>query len=401
VIKPYPLSTEKTDVIIIGAGASGLMCSIEAGKRLRKVLVIDHAKKPGQKILMSGGGRCNFTNYHINSDHYISHNPHFCKSALSRYTPGDFLRLVQKHHIAFSEKAQGQLFSDGSSRDILNMLLSECKEAGVSFLLNSKIEKIEHVSERHFKVYSSRGNYTCQSLVVTTGGLSIPAIGASPLGYEIAEQFHIKVWPRSAGLVPFTLQPKDKEKLSTLSGIGVDAVVSNKRQSFGENVLFTHRGLSGSAILQMSSYWQPGEELTINLLPEIDLVDVLKEQQQQRPKRKVKSVLAEYLPKRLVAVMVKNDLAESPLRTISHKQFKEISARLKHWTIKPSGTEGYRTAEVTLGGVDCNAISSKTMETHQVAGLFFIGEVLDVSGWLGGYNLQWAWSSGWCAGQYV
>jgi predicted Rossmann fold flavoprotein len=401
VVKQYPLLTEKTDVIIIGAGASGLMCSIEAGKCHRKVLVIDHAKKPGRKILMSGGGRCNFTNHYINADNYISHNPHFCKSALSRYTPGDFLRLVQKHQIAFSEKAHGQLFCDGSSREILNMLLSECKEAGVSFLLNSKIEKIEHVGERHFKVYSSEGNYVCQSLVVATGGLSMPAIGASPLGYEIAEQFHIKVWPRSAGLVPFTLQPKDKEKLSTLSGIGVDAVVSNKRQSFGENVLFTHRGLSGSAILQMSSYWQPGEELTINLLPEINLVDVLKEQQQQRPKRKVKSVLAEYLPKRLVAVMVKNDLAESPLRTISHKQFKEISARLKHWTIKPSGTEGYRTAEVTLGGVDCNAISSKTMETHQVAGLFFIGEVLDVSGWLGGYNLQWAWSSGWCAGQYV
>jgi predicted Rossmann fold flavoprotein len=401
VVKQHPPLTEKTDVIIIGAGASGLMCSIEAGKRHRKVLVIDHAKKPGRKILMSGGGHCNFTNYHINADHYISHNPHFCKSALSRYTPWDFLTLVQKHHIAFSEKAHGQLFCDGSSRDILNMLLSECEKAGVSFLLNSKIEKIERLGGHHFKVYSSGGNYICQSLVVATGGLSIPAIGASPLGYEIAEQFHIKVWPQRAGLVPFTLQPKDKEKLSTLSGIGVDAVVKSKRQSFGENVLFTHRGLSGSAILQMSSYWQPGEELTINLLPKIDLVAVLKEQQQQRPRRKVKSVLAEYLPKRLVATMVKSDLAESPLRTISHNRFKEISAQLQQWTIKPSGTEGYRTAEVTLGGVDCNAISSKTMEAHQVAGLFFIGEVLDVSGWLGGYNLQWAWSSGWCAGQYV
>jgi predicted Rossmann fold flavoprotein len=401
VIKQHPLLTEKTDVIIIGAGASGLMCSIEAGKRHRKVLVIDHAKKPGRKILMSGGGFCNFTNYHINADNYISHNPHFCKSALSRYTPWDFLTLAEKHHIAFSEKAHGQLFCDGSSRDILNMLLSECEQAGVSFLLNSKIEKIERLSEHRFKVYGSRGNYICQSLVVATGGLSIPAIGASPLGYEIAEQFHIKVWPQRAGLVPFTLQPKDKEKLSALSGIAVDAVVGNKRQSFSENVLFTHRGLSGSAILQMSSYWQPGEELTINLLPEIDLVNVLKEQQRQRPRRKVKSVLAEYLPKRLVAIMIMRDLAESPLRTISHKQFKEISAQLKQWTVKPSGTEGYRTAEVTLGGVDCNAISSKTMETHQVAGLFFTGEVLDVSGWLGGYNLQWAWSSGWCAGQYV
>jgi predicted Rossmann fold flavoprotein len=401
VIKEYPLLTEKTDVIIIGAGASGLMCSIEAGKRHRKVLVIDHAKKPGRKILISGGGFCNFTNYHINSDHYISHNPHFCKSALSRFTQWDFLSLVQKHHIAFSEKAHGQLFCDNSSRDILNMLLSECEEAGVSFQLNSKIEKIERLGERNFKVYSSRGNYICQSLVVATGGLSMPKIGASPLGYEIARQFHIKVWPQRAGLVPFTLQPKDKEKLSTLSGIGIDAVVKSKRQSFGENILFTHRGLSGSAILQMSSYWQPGEKLTINLLPKIDLVGVLKEQQQQRPKRKVKSVLAEYLPKRLVATMVKSDLAESPLGTMSHRQFREISAQLQQWTIKPNGTEGYRTAEVTLGGVDCNAISSKTMESRQVAGLFFIGEVLDVSGWLGGYNLQWAWSSGWCAGQYV
>jgi len=401
VIKPYPLLTEKIDVIIIGAGASGLMCSIEAGKRQRKVLVIDHAKKPGRKILMSGGGRCNFTNYYINADNYISHNPHFCKSALSRYTQWDFLTLVQKHHIAFSERAHGQLFCDGRSGDILNMLLSECEQAGVSFQVNSKIEKIEQLGEHHFKIYSSRGNYICQSLVVATGGLSMPAVGASPLGYEIAEQFHIKVWPRCAGLVPFTLQPKDKEKLSTLSGIAVDAVVSNKRQNFCENILFTHRGLSGSAILQMSSYWQPGEELTINLLPEIDLVNVLKEQQQQRPQRKVKSVLAEYLPKRLVAIMVMSDLAESPLKTISHHQFKEISAQLQQWTIKPSGTEGYRTAEVTLGGVDCNAISSKTMETHPVAGLFFTGEVLDVSGWLGGYNLQWAWSSGWCAGQYV
>lgn len=377
------------------------MCAIEAGKRHRKVLVIDHAEKPGRKILMSGGGHCNFTNYHINADNYISHNPHFCKSALSRYTQWDFLTLVQKHHIAFSEKTEGQLFCDGSSSDILNLLLSECEQVGVSFQLNTKIEKIEQPGEHRFKVYSSRGNHICQSLVVATGGLSIPATGASPLGYEIARQFHLKVWPPRAGLVPFTLQPRDKEKLAALSGVAVDAVVSNKRQSFSGNILFTHRGLSGFAILQMSSYWQPGEELTINLLPEVDLINVLKEQQQQRPQRKLKSVLAEYLPKRLVAIMVMSDLAESPLRTISHLQFKEISAQLQQWTIKPGGTEGYRTAEVTLGGVDCNAISSKTMEAQQVAGLFFIGEVLDVSGWLGGYNFQWAWSSGWCAGQYV
>lgn len=393
--------TEKTEVIIIGAGASGLMCAIEAGKRHRQVLIIDHAKKPGRKILMSGGGCCNFTNYNIDANNYISHNPYFCKSALSRYTQWDFLALVQKHHIAFRKRAGGQLFCDGSSRDILNMLLSECEQAGISFQLNSKIEKIEQPGEHHFKVYSDRGNYLCRSLVIATGGLSMPSIGASPLGYEIAEQFQIQVWPRSAGLVPFTLHPKDKEKLSTLSGIAVDAVVSNKRHSICENILFTHRGLSGPAALQMSLFWQPGEPLTINLLPEIDLVNALKEHRQQHPQRKVKSVLAEYLPKRLVAVMVRSDLAENPLQATSHQQFKEISAQLRQWTVKPSGTEGYRTAEVTLGGVDCNAISSKTMETRQVAGLFFTGEVLDVSGWLGGYNLQWAWSSGWCAGQYV
>ena len=400
-IKQYPPLTKETDVIILGAGASGLMCAIEAGKRQRKVLVIDQAKKPGRKILISGGGRCNFTNYHISSDNYISHNPHFCKSSLSRFTQWDFLTLVQKHHIPFSEKTKGQLFCQRSSRDILNMLLSECEQAGVSFQVNTKIEKIKHSGKHQFEVYTSQGNFLCQSLVVATGGLSIPEIGASPLGYEIARQFHLKVWPQRAGLVPFTLQPRDRGKLATLSGIAVDAVVTNKRQSFSGNILFTHRGLSGSAILQISSYWQPGEELRINLLPEIDLVDLLKEQQQKYPHRKVKSVLAEYLPKRLVETLLKSDLAETPLQRTSHQKFKEISALIQQWAIRPGGTEGYRTAEVTLGGVDCDAISSKTMEAHLVAGLFFTGEVLDVTGWLGGYNLQWAWSSGWCAGQSV
>ncbi len=393
--------TEKTDVIVIGAGASGLMCAIEAGKRHRKVLVLDHAKKPGQKILVSGGGHCNFTNFHISAENYLSHNPHFCKSALSRYTQWDFLTLVRKHHISFSEKAQGQLFCNGSSRDILKMLLSECEQAGVSFRLSTKIERVEQLGEHRFKVSTSRGNHICQSLVVATGGLSVPATGASPLGYEIARQFHIKVWPPRAGLVPLTLQPRDKEKLSSLSGISAKAMVSNQRQSFSGDILFTHRGLSGSAIMQMSSYWQPGEELRINLLPEIDLVDVLKQRKRQHPQRKVKSVLAEYLSKRLVETMIMSSLAESQLRTVSLQRFDEIAARLQEWTIKPNGTEGYRTAEVTLGGVDCDAISSKTMEAHQVPGLFITGEVLDVTGWLGGYNLQWAWSSGWCAGQYV
>jgi len=392
---------EKPEVIIIGAGASGLMCAIEAGKRRRRVLIIDHAQKPGQKILVSGGRCCNFTNYHVDTGNYISRNPDFCKSALSRYGPEDFLALVKKHRISYSEREHGQLFCTGNSRNILNMLLAECKQAGVSFRLDSKIEKIERLGERLFKVYSNRGDYACRSLVVATGGLSLPAIGASPLGYEIAGQFQIRVWPRSPGLVPFTLPPRDRGRLSTLSGIAVPAVISRKRHSIGENILFTHRGLSGPAALQMSLYWRPGEALTINFLPEIDLAQALKKHRQQHPQRKVKSMLAEYLPQRLVTVMVRSDLAESPLQAISDKKIREISAELQQWTVTPGGTEGFQTAEVTLGGVDCDTISSKTMEARQVAGLFFTGEVLDVSGWLGGYNLQWAWSSGWCAGQYV
>jgi predicted Rossmann fold flavoprotein len=395
--------TEKREVIIIGAGASGLMCAVEAGRRQRKVLVMDHAKHPGRKLLITGGGCCNFTNCHISADHYISHNPHFCKSALSRYTQWDFLKLVQKHHIAFSERAEGQLFCNRSSRDILNMLLSECKDAGVCFQTDSEIEKIEKIESdgaQGFKVCTDQGDFFCESLVVAAGGLSMPATGASPLGYEIARQFHIRVMPLRAGLVPFTLQPEDKEKLSALSGISVEAVISNGRQSFRGSILFTHRGLSGPAVLQMSSYWEPGESLTVNLLPDTDLLDELK-RLKPHPQRKLKSVLAEYLPKRLAEARVMPDLAESPLQTISHSRFKEISDRFREWRIKPGGTEGYRTAEVTVGGVECDAVSSKTMEAVQVPGLFFIGEVLDVTGRLGGYNLQWAWSSGWCAGQYV
>ena len=398
--KQPPSLDKKVDVIIIGAGASGLMCAIEAGKRHRKVLVVDHAKNPGKKILISGGGRCNFTNYSVNHDNYISNNPHFCKSALSRYNSYDFLDLIYKHRIAFSEREHEQLFCDNSASEILDMLLSESKRAGVTFQMETKIEKVEQLPEDNFRLFSSRGNYTCQSLVVATGGLSMPTIGATSLGYKIAEQFKIKVLPQSPGLVPFTLH-KDKENLSTLSGIAVDAVVSNSRKSFRENILFTHRGLSGPVILQMSSYWRPGEELVINLLPDLDLVKTLKEQQQQRPLKTVKSVVAEYLPKRLVKTMVETNFAERPLKTLLPKEFEEISKQLQHWVVKPNATEGYRTAEVTLGGVDCDEISSKTMESSKVSCLFFIGEVLDVSGWLGGYNLQWAWSSGWCAGQFV
>jgi predicted Rossmann fold flavoprotein len=377
------------------------MCAIEAGKRHRQVLVLDHANEPGRKILVSGGGQCNFTNIEISADHYLSRNPHFCKSALSRYTQRDFLQLVRKHHVRFSERTHGRLFCDCSSRDILQMLLEECTEAGVVFRLGVEIEKVERLGERQFRIHSSQGIFLCQSLVVATGGLSMAAIGASPIGYEIAGQFGIKVWPRRPGLVPITLYPKDLEKLSALSGIAVNSEVRSKRHCFSDSILFTHRGLSGPAILQVSLYWQPGVELEINLLPEVDLVRALEERKQQHPHCRVKSVLADYLPKRLVAALVRGDLAERPLKAITRGQLEELSAQLQQWTVMPSGTEGYETAEVTLGGVDCNAVSSKTMEANQVAGLFFTGEVLDVSGELGGYNLQWAWSSGWCAGQYA
>jgi predicted Rossmann fold flavoprotein len=392
--------TVKADVIIIGAGAAGLMAAMETGRRGRRVIVLDHSKKPGRKILMSGGGHCNFTNLDVRPDHYISHNPHFCKSALGRYTQWDFIDLVRNHHIAYSERTHGQLFCDGSSRQILDMLRDECRRAGVGFRLDTKIQKIQLAGARNFGLSTSQGNFSAQSLVVATGGLSMPASGATALGYAIAGQFQINVRSPRAGLVPLTLAPKDKQRLALLSGMAVNAVASNKRQRFHENILLTHRGLSGPAILQISSYWRPGEEIVINLLPEVNLIDILTGEQRSHSRRTVKTVLTRFLPKRLVVALVPGDLAESPVQALSHEQFSRVAAMLQQWTVKPGGTEGYRAAEVTVGGVDCDAISSKTMEARQVPGLYFIGEVLDVTGWLGGYNLQWAWSSGWCAGQY-
>ncbi|MFI3155052.1 MAG: NAD(P)/FAD-dependent oxidoreductase [Methylococcaceae bacterium] len=389
----------ETDVIIIGAGASGLMCAIEAGKRGRKVLVVDHANKAGKKILMSGGGRCNFTNYSIEPNNYISHNPHFCKSALSRYSQWDFLALIGRYRIPFHERDHGQLFCNESARDILDMLLAECAKVGAVIRLSTGIDSIERLNDR-FHLQTNNGNFTCQSLVVATGGLSIPKMGATPLGYKIAEQFGIKVWPTSAGLVPFTLQPEDKEKFSPLSGIAVPCTVSNKRQRFSENVLFTHRGLSGPAILQISSYWRTGEEIVINLLPQLNLEAELKSKRRQKLKNKLKTILEGYLPRRLIGVFLPENILDLPLQDVSDKQIQQVADRLHGWTIKPNGTEGYRTAEVTSGGVDCDAVSSKTMASKHVPGLYFIGEVLDVTGWLGGYNFQWAWSSAWCAGQY-
>jgi predicted Rossmann fold flavoprotein len=392
---------EETEVIIIGAGAAGLMCAIEASKRHRKVLVLDHANKVGKKILMSGGGRCNFTNYYIEPSKYFSHNPHFFKSALTRYTQWDFIELVKKHAIPFHEKTLGQLFCDNKSKDIVDMLLTECTNSGAIIHINTAIEKIQPTSNNRFKVYTSKGKYSCQSLVIASGGLSIPTMGASPFAYKVAEQFGINVLPTRAGLVPLTLDVIEKERLSVLSGIGIDSFVQNERNQFRENILFTHRGLSGPAILQLSSYWNPGEPISINLLPEQDLLEDLKSARINMPQKQLNSILSLYLPKRVIEVFIPKNLAEKKLSEISNRDLETVAHQMQAWVVKPNGTEGYRTAEVTIGGVDCNAISSKTMAVNDIPGLFFIGEALDVTGWLGGYNFQWAWSSGWAAGQVV
>lgn len=389
------------DAVIIGAGASGLMCAIETAKRGRKVLVIDHAGKPGRKILMSGGGRCNFTNYNIDAENYISHNPHFCKSALSRFSQWDFLALVQTYRIPFHERAHGQLFCDDSAKDILNMLLAEAGRYGAEIQPDCTLLRLQRRADGEFELHTGKGVLRCRSLVVASGGLSIPKMGASALGFKIAEQFGIKVWPTQAGLVPLTWQPDDKQRFAPLSGIAVPCAVGNAGVSFKENLLFTHRGLSGPAILQISSYWRPGEALTIDLLPDVDILRLLKEQRGQGCKLKLQTVLGEYLPKRLLQTLLDEAWLETAVADCADKQLQQICERLHGWMVRPNGSEGYRTAEVTLGGVDCDAVSSKTMESQQVPGLFFIGEVLDVTGWLGGYNFQWAWSSGWCAGQYA
>ncbi|MGY6275527.1 NAD(P)/FAD-dependent oxidoreductase [Methylomonas sp. MgM2] len=395
------IADKHPDVIVIGAGASGLMCAAEAAKRGRKVRLIDHANKAGKKILMSGGGRCNFTNYSVDADNYISHNPHFCKSALKRYTQWDFLAMVNRYKIPFHEREHGQLFCDHSAKDILNMLLSECRQYGVTTSLQCSIERVARDAGGGFQVQTNQGKWHCQSLVVATGGLSIPKMGATPLGYHIAEQFGVKVWSTRAGLVPLTLQPDDKAVFSALTGIAVPCEVSVGNIGFRENLLFTHRGLSGPAILQISSYWQPGEILTINCLPDRHLVNDMRQLRSHGSKLKVKTWLGGMLPKRLLQALLPQPLLETVLVDCSDKQIRQLMDHLQAWRIKPNGSEGYRTAEVTVGGVDCDALSSKTMECLKVPGLYFVGEVVDVSGWLGGYNFQWAWSSGWCAGQYV
>lgn len=395
------MKEKEVDVIIIGAGAAGMMCAIEAGKRNRKVAVLEHAARPGKKILISGGGRCNFTNYYIDPEKYISHNLHFCKSALSRYSQWDFIELVKRHRISFYEKKLGQLFCQDKAKKIVEMLLTECEQASVQIYLNTKVKATEQMAEHHFKIDTDHTTFYSQSLVIASGGLSFPTMGATAFGYQVAEQFGIKVWQTRAGLVPFHLPADVLDKTAVLTGIAMDCLVSKGRNVFRENVLFTHRGLSGPAILQISSYWQPGEIITINFLPEICLLTLLKTMQQVQPQKQVKSIVTEYLPKRFVEFCLGSNLLEMKLGNLKQCFLEQIAQKINAWQIMPNGTEGYRTAEVTLGGIDCHALSSKTLEAQNVPGLYFIGEVVDVTGWLGGYNFQWAWGSGWAAGQVV
>ena len=391
------------EVIIIGAGAAGLMCALSAGARGRKVLLLDHANKAGKKILMSGGGRCNFTNLYSEPDNFLSANPHFCKSALARYSQWDFIALVAKYGVPYHEKKLGQLFCDNKASDILEMLLAECRDAGVNLRLDSEIKQIEALASGGYQLQTSAGVFSCQSLVIATGGLSIPTLGASGFGYQVAQQFGHQLLPTRAALVPFSItEPQLKVLCTELSGTSVeDCLVSCNGMSFRENILFTHRGLSGPAILQISSYWQPGDAVQINLLPHIDLPQWLPEQQAERPNTELKTLLAELFTKKMAGLLAEQWFASKPLKQYTHAELAAIAEQLANWTLVPAGTEGYRTAEVTLGGVDTREVSSKTMESLKAPGLYFIGEVLDVSGQLGGFNFQWAWASGFAAAQYV
>ncbi len=395
---------EKFDVVIIGAGAAGLMCAAEAGKRGRKVLVLDHAKKPGRKILISGGGRCNFTNYDVTAKNYLCSNPHFVKSALAQYTNWDFISMIYKHGIECEERDHGQLFcvGDYDSKDIVKMLMAECDLPTVEQRYQQDIHHIEK-SESGFILHANTDVIECASLVVATGGLSMPKLGATPFGYKVAEQCGLPVLPTTAGLVPFTLHKEDKEDFAELSGIAIPVEIkSENNKLFKEALLFTHRGLSGPSVLQISSYWKPGEKVNINLVPEVDVDELLARSLEKHPNQTLKNTLSKVLPKRLVEVLIERKVLEDkPLKQFGPKKLKAVTEVLENWHISPNGTEGYRTAEVTLGGVDTDHLSSKTMECKNVKGLYFIGEVMDVTGWLGGYNFQWCWSSGFVAGQWV
>ncbi|MCY9845528.1 NAD(P)/FAD-dependent oxidoreductase [Vibrio caribbeanicus] len=396
--------TEKFDVVIVGAGAAGLMCAAEAGKRGRSVLLLEHGKKPGRKILIAGGGRCNFTNYDVTANNFLCQNPHFVKSALSQYTQWDFISLVSNHAIEFEERDHGQLFCAGehNSKDIVKMLLAECDMPTVTQRYQQDVTEIIQ-TQQGFTLRANQGDIECQSLVIATGGLSMPKLGATPFGYKVAEQFGLNVVPTSAALVPFTLHKEDKEAFAELSGVAVPSELTALDGTvFKEAMLFTHRGLSGPSVLQISSFWKPGQPISANLVPDVDIESLLEQSRDKHPNQSLKNTLAKVLPKRLIEVLIeRNELTDKPLRQLNHKEPQEIAHYLQHWRVTPNGTEGYRTAEVTLGGVDTEHISSKTMQCKDIAGLYFIGEVVDVTGWLGGYNFQWCWSSGFVAGQWV
>ncbi|SFR90285.1 hypothetical protein SAMN05428960_2960 [Mitsuaria sp. PDC51] len=389
-----------TDVVIIGAGAAGLMCAALAGQRGRRVLLVDHANKAGKKILMSGGGNCNFTNLYTEPANFLSQNPHFCKSALARYTQWDFIALVNKHQIPHHEKKLGQLFCDNKSIDILRMLLAECAAVGITPMLETSVDRIEKM-ETGYRLETSAGPMQCQSLVIATGGLSIPTMGATGFGYQVARQFGHQLLPTRAGLVPFTITDQLKDLCNELSGTSVDCLVSCNGKSFRENILFTHRGLSGPAILQISSYWLPGQAVEINLLPDLDVPVWLAQQRNDRPNAELRTLLAELFTKKMATLIAEQWFVSKPIKQYAHAELEQIAQRLSAWQVVPAGTEGYRTAEVTLGGVDTKEVSSKTMESLKSPGLYFIGEVLDVTGHLGGFNFQWAWASAHAAAQYV
>jgi predicted Rossmann fold flavoprotein len=390
----------ETDVIIIGGGAAGLMCALTAGGRGRRVRVIEHANRVGKKILMSGGGRCNFTNLYTTPDNFLSQNPHFCKSALARFQPAQFLEMVERHRIAWHEKELGQLFCDESSKLIVRMLLDECAAAGVQIEINCTVNRVEFRDEA-FAVDTAVGTHRAVSLVVATGGLSIPTMGATGFGYALARQFGHEIVATRAGLVPLTLSGIHQQHYADLSGVSLPAIARCGDAEFRNFMLITHRGLSGPAILQISSYWQPGSELTLDLLPGEDALARLEALQQARPDAELKTILGELLPKRFAQRLCEVWFENRPMRQIQPPDLRGIAEQLQCWPVVASGTEGYRTAEVTLGGVDTNGLSSKTMESRLQQGLYFIGEVVDVTGHLGGFNFQWAWASGHAAGEVV
>jgi predicted Rossmann fold flavoprotein len=392
--------TEKYDVIIIGAGAAGLMSAIEAGKRRRKVLLIDHAKKIGEKIRISGGGRCNFTNINTHPSKFISKNPKFVISALNQYTQNDFINLIKKYNIKFHEKKLGQLFCDESAQQIVDMLLLECKIANVTIKKEIIVTDIDKQDDQYL-VTVATDKYFCDSLIIATGGLSVPKIGASKFGYEIAKKFNLNIIETLPGLVPLTFSEKILDMCKELSGLSLEVIVSFNKTFFEEGMLFTHKGLSGPSILQISSYWKLGDNIKVNLSPKLDTFKFIESKKKSKPKQDINSIISEIIPKRLAYMICKENTINGNVSELSNKLLKQLSNSVNTWVINPTGSEGYRTAEVTLGGIDTNEISSKTMMSVKNPGLFFIGEVVDVTGHLGGYNFQWAWSSGFVAGKYA